>query len=133
VRGALVAIAAATGGALFLAAAGSPREIKDGGTFRIAAPQGYFGSLTEGGWDLTRPACSTLMAYPDEPLPAGLRLAPELAMSDPLVSKDRRTYTFTLRKDLRFSSGAPVTARDLARALERMLTPGLQSNWAPLF
>ena len=42
----------------------------------------------------------------------------------PAVSADGRTYTFTLRHDVRFSppSGAPVTAQAFVRALERTLS-----------
>jgi ABC-type transport system substrate-binding protein len=112
-------------------------RVKDGGTFSVAAPGGGFGGIDPAlvgvDVDYFRPACGTLMAYPDVPLPAGLRLAPELAASDPLVSKDGRTYTFTIRKDARFSTGAPVTARDLVRSLERVLTPTLQSYLAGFF
>ena len=68
------------------------------------------------------------MAYPDKPAPARLRLAPELAEAEPVVSRDGRTYTFTIRKDARFSDGAPVTARDVVHSLERILTPAMQSD-----
>jgi ABC-type transport system substrate-binding protein len=55
---------------------------------------------------LQRPACGTLLAYPNKRLPAGLVLAPELAVKDPIVSADRKRYTFTIRRDARFSTGA---------------------------
>ena len=59
---------------------------------------------------------------PDKRPPAGFRMAPELAEADPVVSRDGRTYTFTIRKDARFSNGAAVTARDVVHSLERILT-----------
>src|SRR5262249_11898913 len=67
------------------------------------------------------PTCATLMAYPETSLPGGYRLAPSLAETEPVVSRDGRTYTFTVRKDARFSTGAPVTARAFSHALERIL------------
>ena len=59
------------------------------------------------------------MGYPDKPPPDGLRLRAELAEGEPVVSRDGKTYTFTVRKGARFSTGAAVTARAFARALER--------------
>ncbi|SDI43138.1 ABC transporter substrate-binding protein [Nonomuraea jiangxiensis] len=38
------------------------------------------------------------------------------------VSADRKTYTFTLRKDVKFSSGAPFTADDVVFSLDRVKT-----------
>ena len=73
------------------------------------------------------------MSYPDKRPPAGFRIAPELAEADPVVSRDGRTYTFTIRKDARFSSGAAVTARDVVHSLERILTPVMQSDQVDLF
>ena len=64
--------------------------------------------------------------------PRGLRLRPELAEAEPVVSRDGKTYTFTIRKDARFSDGKPVTARAFARALERILTPAMESGWRRL-
>ena len=79
---------------------------------------------------LLAPACGTLVAYPDMPPPAGSRITPSLAEAEPRVSKDGRTYTFTIRRDARFSDGAPVTARAFVHALERILTPAMESDFA---
>ena len=49
---------------------------------------------------------------------------PELADAYPMISNGGRTYTFTIRKDARFSDGSPVTARAFARTIERILDPG---------
>ena len=67
------------------------------------------------------------MGYPDKPVPEGLRLRPELAEAEPFVSRDGKTYTFTIRKNASFSDGKPVTARAFAHALERILTPAMES------
>jgi peptide/nickel transport system substrate-binding protein len=124
----------AAGAALLLAAAGSPHGIKEGGTFRIAMPAGSFTTidpaLADGGLGLLAPACGSLMEYPSKPLPEGGRLRPELAEGDPVVSRNGRTYTFTVRKDARFSTGSAVTARAFARAIERIRDPAMQSPLA---
>ena len=131
----LLAIATVAGAALLLAAAGSPRGVKDGGTFRIAQPAGSFLAIdpalvsSNADLHLTDAACGNLMAYPSKPLPAGGILRPELAETDPVVSKDGRTYTFTIRKDARFSDGSRLTARAFARAIERALDPAMKSGY----
>ena len=45
--------------------------------------------------------CAKLLNYPDEAAPAGTRLVPEVAASLPRVSRDGRTYTFTVRSGFR--------------------------------
>jgi peptide/nickel transport system substrate-binding protein len=125
-------VLAAIVGALMLAPSGATRASKDGGTFRMAITVGIFQAVDPALYGLDyrilRPACAALMSYPDKPLPAGLRLTPELAASYPVVSRDRRTYTFTIRKGLRFSTGAPLTARDVAHALERIFDPKMKAG-----
>ena len=43
------------------------------------------------------------------------------------ISADRTIYTFTLRDDVRFHDGRPVTARDFKYSWERALNPALDS------
>ncbi|HLJ65978.1 MAG TPA: peptide ABC transporter substrate-binding protein [Chloroflexota bacterium] len=50
-----------------------------------------------------------------------------------VISPDHRTYTFYLRKDLRFSNGDPITAYDFRFSLNRSLTPGVKSPSAPTY
>ena len=136
-RGAFLAIAAAVGAALLLAAAGSPRGVREGGTFRVAVAFGSFNGIdpalpTSLAGMFSDPACGTLMALPDKPFPEGARLAPSLAEAEPIVSANGRTYTFTIRKDARFSTGAPVTALAFKHAMERILNPAMDTgdaNW----
>ena len=60
--------------------------------------------------------------------PRGLVLQTELAEADPNVSRDRRTYAFTVRKDARFSNGKPVAAQAFKHALERILNPAMDAD-----
>jgi ABC-type transport system substrate-binding protein len=107
--------------------------VKDGGTFRMALTKtANFGTIDPAlaGLEMLvlRPACAALLAYPDKPLPAGLRLGPDLAEEWPAISRDRKTYTFMIRKDARFSNGAPATAQAFKHALERMFTPAMETG-----
>lgn len=103
--------------------AGAP--IRNGGTFRIAAISGIGNidpALLDGaGFDLIEPTCARVMAYPDKAPPQGFRLAPDVASRVPRLSRDGKTYTFTLRRGVRFSNGAPVRASAFAWAITRTL------------
>ncbi|PTX61780.1 oligopeptide transport system substrate-binding protein [Melghirimyces profundicolus] len=46
------------------------------------------------------------------------------------VSGDKKTYTFTLRKDAKWSDGSPVTAEDFEYAWKRVLSPETGSQFA---
>ena len=131
------ALAATLFAALLLVPAAGTHGIKEGGTFRIAVAVGSFNAIDPALVGLAGPAldprCGTLMGYPDKPLPAGFALAPELAEAEPVVSEDGRTYTFTIRKDARFSDGKPVTARAFAHALERIFTPAMDTDAPAIF
>jgi peptide/nickel transport system substrate-binding protein len=50
-------------------------------------------------------------------------VAPELAAGPPAVSNGGRTYTFTVRRGARFSSGARVTAQAVRSSIERAVDP----------
>lgn len=130
----LVVLALAAG--LLVAGAAQSRtaaSTREGGSLNVSA----FGdsldfvdpALSYGfqGWALLDAACATLMAYPDKPPPEGLRLVPDVAASYPRVSRDAKTFTFTLRTGFRFSDGSPVRADAFARAISRTLAPGVDS------
>jgi oligopeptide transport system substrate-binding protein len=46
------------------------------------------------------------------------------------ISRDARTYTFYLRRDLEWSNGAPLTAKDFVFSLRRAASPETASNAA---
>jgi peptide/nickel transport system substrate-binding protein len=123
-------------GSAVLAQAGSTARGKDGGILRIsfspAAGLDYVDpalSFSPGGWSLLDATCARLYTYPDTASPGSFRLQPEVAAGYS-VSKDLKTYTFTLRRGFRFSNGEPVRASAFARAINRVLDPVVQSSGA---
>ena len=73
--------------------------------------------------------CAGLLNYPDRAGAAGSQLTPEVAQALPTRSPDGRTYTFTIRRDFRFSppSNEPVTAQTFKQSIERTLNPKMKS------
>jgi ABC-type transport system substrate-binding protein len=56
-----------------------------------------------------------------------MRLVPWLAAGLPEVSADKKKYTFTVRKGVRFANGRELTADDFVYAVERVLDPATKS------
>jgi YVTN family beta-propeller protein len=83
--------------------------------------------------DVLYPTCAMLLNYPDEPGAGGLHVVPDAARSLPGVSKDGRTYTFTIRSGMRFSppSNQPVSAQTFKYTIERSLSPHLGDGEPP--
>lgn len=116
-------------GAAFAGSAGpadvNGAEAKRGGTLRInlsTTDYEYLDpalSYDAAGWQVLYMTNLMLLNYPDKPAPEGSRLVPDAAVGFPRVSRDGRTYTFTLKAGLRFSDGSPVTAAAFKRAFER--------------
>jgi peptide/nickel transport system substrate-binding protein len=128
--GAAGSIAAAT------VSGASGRPIKNGGIYRVSTPNiaaidpaidyGTAGAYLDA-------TCAKLYRLADKPRRAGFGIVPEVAAGPPKVSRDRRTYTFRLRKTFRFDTGAPLTAAAFAREINRVLNPALQSPAQSLF
>jgi peptide/nickel transport system substrate-binding protein len=112
---------------------------RNGGTFRVGLCSGCFDSIDPalsfgpGGVAVQQATCASLVRLPDKPPPAGYRLVPELAVNLPRISGRNRVYTFRIKRGVRYSTGAPVVARDLAHALDRILEPSVKSPLAPAF
>jgi peptide/nickel transport system substrate-binding protein len=82
---------------------------------------------TQEAWELEYATCAKLLNYPATEGYRGTRLVPEVAAAMPRISRDRRTYTFDVRRGWRFSNGEPVTPRSFTRAFERARSPELVS------
>ena len=104
-------------------------EAKRGGTLRINLSTTDFEYLDPAlsyeapGWQVLYMTNLMLLNYPDKPAPEGSRLVPDAAAGFPRVSRDGRTYTFTIRPGLRFSDGSAVTAAAFKRGFERAASP----------
>ena len=127
------ATVAAVFAGLLLTASGTTGGAKDGGTLRVGVPAENFDTVD---WALSgfpadfvvlQPTCASLLALPDKPFSAGRRLVPEVAAGFPKISNGGKTYTFTVRKGLRFSTGARVSAQDVAHTINRLLDPAMKS------
>jgi ABC-type oligopeptide transport system substrate-binding subunit len=126
----VIAVLLAVVGALLLvsAAVAGPTASKAGGTLRInhdtsdyqyVDPQKcYDTGCAEALW----PTSLNLFQYPETNGPAGKRVYAEGA-SALAVSKDGKTYTFTIRANQKASNGKTVTAQWFVRAFERVLSP----------
>jgi hypothetical protein len=84
----------------------------------------YYGET----WKLEATTACKLMNWPDKEGAAGAVATPEVSQGLPLVSKDGKTYTFTIRKGFRFSNGKPVTAQSFVDAINRFANPKMQST-----
>ncbi len=78
-------------------------------------------------WQLEYATALRLYNYPDKPAPLGSRLVPEAADGFPVISQDGKTYTITVKDGFKFSDGTPVTAANFAYAINRALSPKMQS------
>ncbi|MBI3770045.1 MAG: ABC transporter substrate-binding protein [Deltaproteobacteria bacterium] len=103
-----------------------------GGVLRLAAPEDVptldpaLGYDTRS-WFFEQHLFETLVAYDERAV-----LVPGLAERWE-VSPDARRYRFTLRRDLVFSDGTPLTATDVVGSLERVLDPRTRSQGAEYF
>jgi ABC-type transport system substrate-binding protein len=78
-------------------------------------------------WQILDAVCMKLFYYPDKPDPVGAKLAPDAATGLPVVSKDGKTYTFTVKSGIKSNTGQTLTAANFAFAINRILNPKMQS------
>jgi peptide/nickel transport system substrate-binding protein len=119
---------ASLGGRIWLSAReASPAH--RGGTLR-ALDVGAFDSLDRGvgyapsAWSAFSVTSDGLVGFKRVGGVDGGTLVPDLATSLPEPTDSGRSYTFQLRRGIRYSNGVPVRASDLRRALERALSIG---------
>jgi peptide/nickel transport system substrate-binding protein len=126
--GAAAALATASVALLGAAAVDASRQAPEpwgGGDLRVDLREGSR-SIDPVANDVPAVAHATqlnLLGYPDREDAAGLRVVPEAA-GFPRISRDGRTYTFTIRRGFRFSDGTPVSAAHFAHGLHRGLAWG---------
>lgn len=117
--------------------------VKEGGALLVGAPAFDFidpalapdpitsaacAPCTLAMWAVADATCGMLLRYPvTVPPVARYNLVPEVATSYPALSRDGKTYTFTIRRGFRFSTGAPLTAAHYVRAFKRVLNPAMNS------
>ncbi|UOY02107.1 ABC transporter substrate-binding protein [Blastococcus sp. PRF04-17] len=95
---------------------------RTGGTLRVVT--GQIDSLDPqrsylpGVWNLMRLYTRTLVTYSTEPGATGT-LVPDLATDLGTVSEDGRSWSFTLRENVRFENGRPITAQDVKYGIQR--------------
>ncbi|MDH4248434.1 MAG: ABC transporter substrate-binding protein, partial [Deltaproteobacteria bacterium] len=112
---------------VLLAIAQPAQAQKRGGTLKYIVPASDFPSMDahrETTFAVVHPIApfySLLMRL--DPLdPKGQKLAGDLAEKY-TVSKDKKTYTFTLHKGVKFHDGTPLTARDVVASYQKIINP----------
>jgi peptide/nickel transport system substrate-binding protein len=81
--------------------------------------------------ELEYAVCRELVNYPPAPGTRGGILKPDAAVAMPRISANGRTYTFTIRKGLRFSDGSKLTAKNFQYVLNRNLDAAMNSPDVP--
>jgi peptide/nickel transport system substrate-binding protein len=108
--------------------AGSAKALR-GGVLRVAHSGGGFDTLDPQIQYVANDAAllystqALLLNFPNKAGKAGSILRPDGAVAMPKISKNGKVYTFTIRKNLRFSDGSRVTGKAWQRAFERVLSP----------
>ena len=76
---------------------------------------------------VTRIYTRNLMSFAGAPGKEGLVITPDLAISAPESNADKTIWNFTLRDDIFWSDGSPVTANDVKYSVLRLFDDSLQS------
>src|SRR5579875_2005090 len=71
-------------------------------------------------WQLYQATYDGLLAFQKTSGNASFNVVPDLATAMPKVSDGGKTYTFTLRKGIKFSNGQPVTLTDVVDSFTRL-------------
>jgi oligopeptide transport system substrate-binding protein len=134
-------LALAVGGCMLAAAAlagtAAGKSNKTGGTMKLnmsatdvdfTDPSLAYGTIS---WQIEYATALKLYNYPDKAAPEGGKIQPEAAAGFPVISKDGKRYTITVKPGYKFSDGKPVTAANFAFAINRALNPAMQSPAAP--
>ncbi len=96
-----------------------------GGTMRLLA-RSAAGTLdphinyTDQGWQMYQPIYDGLVAFRKAEGMDGFTIVPDLAEVLPAVSNDGKTFTFKLRKGIKFSTGQEVGVKDVVASFQRI-------------
>ncbi|MGH3472474.1 MAG: ABC transporter substrate-binding protein, partial [Nocardioidaceae bacterium] len=96
-----------------------------GGTLKLVA-QAAGGTLdpqvnyTLQYWQLYQGVYDGLLAFEKVAGPNSFKVVPDLATSMPVITDGGKTYTFTLRRGIKFSNGQPVTVNDVVASFRRL-------------
>ncbi|WNF30102.1 ABC transporter substrate-binding protein [Streptomyces sp. C11-1] len=107
---------------------GTPQR---GGTLTVLSNQDFTHLDPARNWVMgdmdfgTRLLYRTLVTYKAEPGPKGGELIPDLAEDLGTSSNGAKTWTFRLKKGLKYEDGTPVTAQDVKYNVERSFSPDL--------
>jgi peptide/nickel transport system substrate-binding protein len=109
---------------------GAAKPLK-GGIFRVGLLSDVTAAMDPAkeyysiGWGLLRVMNRTLLTYKPVPAPEGNNLVPDVAASQPQVSSDGLSWTYTLKPNVDFGPpiNRPVVCADFKAAFERMFTP----------
>jgi peptide/nickel transport system substrate-binding protein len=121
----VVARPAAATHAAAAARVAAPLAAHMGGTLHLLA-KGAGGSLdpqvnyTLQYWQLYQATQDGLMAFTKAGGPAAFTVVPDLAVATPKPTNGGKTWTFTLRKGIKFSNGKPVTVKDVLYSFQRI-------------
>ncbi len=108
---------AAVGGQVWVAAGAFADPKHSGGTLTVAAPANELDSFSA-----ERLVYDGLVAFRLAPGADSQALVPDLAFATPTPSNGGRTYTFTLRSGVKYSTGREVHASDFVLGVRRALT-----------
>ncbi|GAA3052452.1 ABC transporter substrate-binding protein [Kitasatospora albolonga] len=84
----------------------------------------YYASI----WNMQRFYARTLLAFDSKPGKGGLELVPDLAAAKPEISADGKTYTFKLKKGIKFEDGSAITSKDIKYGIERVFAQDVISG-----
>ncbi|MFG1909996.1 ABC transporter substrate-binding protein [Kribbella sp. NPDC048928] len=111
---------------------------KKGGTLRMAITEKY--DSTDPGdtyyglsWNLLRNYARPLMTFKAAPGKEGGKLVPDLAEAAGVPSDDAKTWTYKIRKGVKFEDGTEVTSKDVKYAVARSLDKDTLKNGPTYF
>ena len=96
-----------------------------GGTIRLLA-RSAAGTLdphinyTDQGWQMYQPVYDGLVIFRKAEGKDGFSVVPDLAEALPTVSNDGKTFTFKLRKGIKFSNGQDLGVKDVVASFQRI-------------